>query len=116
MANGLSITFDLLTRTENEAAVRVLIPALDCPNPVVQEGALIALLKRRTAAGGSEILDRMSRMKPEWKTVIRQHRGRLTGDLRDAVLGTDPGLCENGCRAAVTFRDYDLVPTLLTAL
>ena len=55
-------------------------------------------------------------MKPEWKTIIRQHRGRLTGALRDAILGTDPGLCENGCRAAVMFRDYDLVPTLLTAL
>ena len=53
--------------------------------------ALIALLKRRTAAGGREILDRMSRMKPEWKTIIRQHRGRLTGALRDAILGTDPG-------------------------
>ena len=116
MANGLSLTFDLLTRTDNEAAVQALIPALDCPNLAVQEGALIALLKRRTPAGGREILDRMSRMKPEWKTIIRQHRGRLTGALRDAILGTDPGLCENGCRAAVMFRDYDLVPTLLTAL
>src|SRR5208282_195047 len=55
-------------------------------------------------------------MTPEWKTIICQHRGRLTGALRDAVLGTDPGLCENGCRAAVMFRDYDLVPTLLAAL
>jgi HEAT repeat protein len=114
--SGLSITLDLLTRTENEAAVQVLIPALDAPNPTVQEGALIALLKRRTAAGGREILDRMAGMKPEWKTIIRQHRGRLTGALREAILGTDAGLCENGCRAAVMFRDYDLLPTLLTAL
>ena len=116
MASGLSITFDLLTSTDNEAAVQVLIPALDSTNPVVQEGALIALLKRRTAAGGREILNRMSQMKPEWKTIIRQHRGRLTGALRDAILGTDVGLCENGCRAAVMFRDYDLIPPLLTAL
>jgi len=116
LASGLSITFDLLTSTNNEAAVQVLIPALDCANPAVQEGALIALLKRRTAAGGREILDRMSRMKPEWKTIIRQHRGRLTGALRDAVLGIDAGLCENGCKTAVMFRDYDLIPTLLNAL
>jgi HEAT repeat protein len=116
MPKGLSITFDLLTRSDNEAAVQVLIPALDCPNPTIQEGALIALLKRRTVAGGREILDRMSRMKPEWKTIIRQHRGRLTGALRDAILGAEAGLCENGCRAAVMFRDYDLVPTLLTAM
>jgi hypothetical protein len=116
LASGLSITLDLLTGTANEAAVNVLIPALDSPKTAIQEGALIALLKRRTAAGGREILDRMSRMKPEWKTIIRQHRGRLTGALRDAILSTDAGHCENGCRAAVVFRDYDLVPTLLTVL
>ncbi len=114
--NGLAITLDLLIHTENEAAVQLLIPALDCPNLAVQEGTLVALLKRRTVAGGREILDRMSGMKPEWKTIIRQHRGRLTGALRDAILGTDPDLCEKGCRAAVMFRDYDLVPTLLSAL
>jgi hypothetical protein len=116
VANGLSITFDLLTSTENEAAVQVLIPALDSPSPIVQEGALVALLKRRTAAGGREILDRMPGMKPEWKTIIRQHRGRLTGALREAILGADRELCENGCQAAVMFRDYDLAPTLLAAL
>ncbi len=113
---GLATTLELLTRTENEAAVQVLIPALDCPDPTVQEGALVALLKRRTAAGGREILDRMPRMKPEWKTIIRQHRGRMTGALRDAILGRDPELCEKGCRAAVMFRDYDLLPTLLAVL
>src|SRR5271157_4225702 len=103
MANGLSITFNLLTRTDNEAAVQVLIPALDCPDQAVQEGALVALLKRRTAAGGREILDRMPSMKPEWKTIIRQHRSRMTGALRDAILGSDSELCEKGCRAAVLF-------------
>jgi HEAT repeat protein len=114
--SGLATTLELLTRTDNEAAVQVLIPALDCPDQAVQEGSLVALLKRRTAAGGREILDRMPRMKPEWKTIIRQHRGRLTGALRDAILSSDRQQCEKGCRAAVTFRDYDLVPTLLTVL
>lgn len=79
MAFGLSTTLELLTGTDNEAASQVLIAALDAINPAVQEAALVALLKRRTAAGGREIIDRLSRMKPEWKTAIRQHRGRLTG-------------------------------------
>ncbi len=96
--------------------MQVLIAALDCPDQAVQEGALVALLKRRTPAGGREILDRMPGMKPEWKTIIRHHRGRMTGALRDAILGDDRELCEKGCRAAVMFRDYDLVSTLLTAL
>lgn len=116
MASGLATTLDILTRTENEAAVQVLVPALDCDDQAVQEGALVALLKRRTPAGGREILDRMTRMKPEWKTIIRQHRGRMTGALRDAILGEDRELCEKACCAAVMFREYDLLPTLLTAL
>jgi HEAT repeat protein len=116
LASGLATTLELLTNTDNEAAVQVLIPALDCPDPAVQEGALVALLKRRTAAGGREILDRLAQMKPEWKTIVRQHRSRMTGAIRDAILDNDDSVCEKGCRAAVTFRDYDLMSTLLTAL
>lgn len=113
---GLATTFELLADTENEAAVRVLLPALDSSSPAIQEGALIAILKRRNPAGGREILNRMPRMKPEWKAIIRQHQGRMTGTLREAILGTDPELCENGCRATVLFREYDLIPTLLNVL
>ena len=116
MEGGLAITFDLLTRTPNEAAVSVLLPALDSPDPAIQEAALVAIFRRRTMSGGREILDRMPRMKPEWKAIIRQHRGRMTRTLRDAILGTDPVLCENACRATVWFGDYDLVPTLLSAM
>ena len=39
LASGLSITLDLLTKTENEAATQVLIRALDSADPAVQEGA-----------------------------------------------------------------------------
>ena len=116
MDEGLATTFELLKTTDNEAAVRVLIPALDSTDPTVQEGALVAILSRRYPAGGREILARMPRMKPEWKAIIRQHHGRLTGAIRDAILGADMQLCENGCQAAVSFREYDLIPTLLRAL
>jgi HEAT repeat protein len=112
----LKTTFALLTNTDNEAAVRVLIPALDSKNSTIQEGALISLLKRRTTAGGREILDRISQMKPEWRTIIRQHRGRLTATLREAVLSGDPIAFENACRAALIFYDYDLIPILLSVL
>jgi HEAT repeat protein len=114
--SGIEITLNLLTRTDNESAVPVLIAALDSPDPAIQEGALVAMLHRRNPAGGREILDRLPRMKPDWKAIVRQYHGRLTQTLRDAILGSDSQLCENGCRATVLFRDYDLIPTLLSAL
>jgi HEAT repeat protein len=116
VGEGLATTLELLTATDNEAAVRVLISALDSPNPAIQEGALSAILHRRHPAGGQEILRRMPKMKPEWKAVVRQHHGRMTGALRDAILGSDPQMCCNACQAATWFQEYDLIPTLLTAI
>jgi hypothetical protein len=92
------------------------LTALDSPDQAIQQGALVALLTRRNPAGGREILDRMSRMKEEWKSIIRQHHGRMTGALRDAILSTDSAQCENGYRVTLLFHEYDLIPALLSAL
>ena len=116
MGGGLATTFELLSRTENEAAVPVLVAALDHASPAIQEGALVALLNRRPATGGREILDRMSQLKPEWKAIVQRHEGRLTGALRDAILGSDAQRCAAACGVAVSFREYDLIPTLLGSL
>ncbi|MBN2578090.1 MAG: HEAT repeat domain-containing protein [Pirellulales bacterium] len=112
----MTTTFRVLSKTENEAAVPVLVPALDSPDPAIQEGALRALLSRRNPAGQREILRRLQDFPPSWKTVIREFPGRLTSTLRDAVLSSDESLCLNACLAAVMFRDYDLIPTLLAAM
>jgi HEAT repeat protein len=116
MSGGLATTFRVLTKTENEAAVPVLIPALDSPDAAIQEGALTALLFRRNQAGQREIVRRIENMPSRWKEIIRGNPGRLTGALRDAVLSPDEKLCLNACQAAVMFREYDLIPTLLTAV
>jgi HEAT repeat protein len=116
VGEGLATTFEWLSRTDNEAAVPVLIAALDHASQTIQEGALVALLNRRPPAGGREILDRMSQLKPEWKAIVQQHEGRLTGALRDAIQGTDARRCAAACSLAVSFREYDLIPTLLASL
>ena len=59
MSEGLKTTFRLLSETENEAAIWVLIPALDSPNVSIREEALAAILKRRSPAGHREILRRL---------------------------------------------------------
>jgi len=116
MSQGLAATFKVLTHTDNEAAVGVLLAALDCPHPPVQEGALRALLNRRSPQGGREILRRLDGLSPRWKEIIGRYHGRLTGTLRDTIVGTDEEMAERGCRAAVWFREYDLVPALLNVI
>ena len=116
MSEGLSRTFEVLGQTRNDAAVRVLVPALDSSRDAIQGGALRTLLRRRSLVGGGEILSRLPTMNDRCKRILRRSHGRLTGSLRDALLGTDRQLCLNACQATVLFREYDLVPVLLNLL
>ncbi len=116
MSEALATTFRVLAKTDNEAAVRVLTAALDSPHAAIQEGALRAILTRRSPAGGRELLRRLHTLPQSWKEIIRQRHGSMTQTLRDAVLGTDRQMFLNGCRAAVWFREYDLIPALLNLL
>ena len=42
--SGLTITLEVLSKTHNEAAVDLLLAALDHPQATIREGALEALL------------------------------------------------------------------------
>jgi HEAT repeat protein len=116
MSDGLATTFNVLSKTDNESTVRILLPALDSPNATIQEGALSALLSRRNPSGLGEILRRIPLLSQRWKYIIQQHAGRMTGTMRDAMLGSDETQYLNACKGAVMFSDYDLIPTLLTAM
>ncbi len=116
VSEGLATTLAVLQKTENEAAVRALVPALDSPDHAIQDGALKALLLRKNRTGHREILRRLPRMPTRWRAIVRQHQGRLAGALRDAMLGVDLQMSLIACEAAIWFQEYDLLPTLLNAL
>jgi len=116
VTEGLKTTLQLLATTSNEAAVRVLVPGLDSPSALVREGALSAILSRRSPAGHREVLRRLGTADEGSRAIIEERRGRMTQAVRDAVLSGDRRLCVNGCRAAVWFREYDLIPALVNVL
>ncbi len=113
MSQGLGTTLELLGHTLNEAAVRVLLPALDSPRVAIREGALEAILARRSPAGHRELVSRLHAVDEPSRQIIRRHSSRLTQALRDAILGEECQSFSNACRAAVWFREYDLVPALI---
>lgn len=116
MSPGLETTIRLLSETRNEAAVRVLIPALASPSAAIRQYALATILSRRNPAGHREVLRLLHTFDERSKQILHQHRSRMTHALRDAVLGSDPQLCTNGCFAAIWFREYDLIPALVNCL
>lgn len=113
---GIAKTIELLCQTGNEAAVPPLLAALNSPHRKIEEGALEAILIRRSLVGQREILRRMDTICDRWHTIIESHRGRMTQAIRDAILDRDEVTCRNGCSAAVRFREYDLIPTLVNAI
>lgn len=115
-SQGLKTTLELLSTTENEAAVRALVAALDSPHAAIRDGAFEAILARRSPAGFKEFVRRLHTFGQRWMDRLRDHSARLRQALRDAVLGTDLQVLTNGCRAAVWLGEYDLVPTLLKIL
>jgi HEAT repeat protein len=112
---GLAQTFALLAETRNEAALDVLLPALDSPVVLIQEASLQALLARRNPVAQRAVLSRLHRDTERWKAIIGDGRGQLTHALREGVLGSDPQLCANACQAILWFREYDLMQSLVTA-
>ncbi len=113
---GLQETLRLLTETANEAAVPVLLAALDAPDPVIHEGALTAILGRRRGGGAKALVQRWSRLSERWKQQIARHPRRIAAAVRDAVLSSDGELCANGCEAILAIREFDLIPALVTSL
>lgn len=116
MSGGLQTTLDLLCRTSNEAALKVLIPSLDSPLASIREGALLALLGRRNKSGHREVIRRLHTMDDRGREVVCQRGGRMSATLRWAILGEDRRLCVNACRAAVWLRDYDRLSAMLSVL
>ncbi len=112
----MQTTFELLGATPNDAAVNVLIPALDSGEPAIAEGALSAIFERRSVAGQREVLRRLHTINDRWRLIIEQARGRMSQALRDALLSGDRQLCVNACQAILWLREYDLMPALINAL
>ncbi len=115
MSAELQITLDVLAKTGNDAAVDVLVPALDSADESIQEGALRALLTRRTPAGHRELVRRWNLLDERLRSLVAEHPGRISGAVRDAILSRDGRLCANGCDAAQFIHEYDLMPALINA-
>jgi hypothetical protein len=113
---ALAKTFEILQSTANEAAVGVLIPALDSADQEIQERALRALLVRRSVTGLREVLGRWHKLDRRLKAVISEYPGQMAQALRDSLLVDNPQTCANACQAVLWVREYHLLPALVTAM
>jgi HEAT repeat protein len=116
VSTGTRKTLKLLTDTANEAAVPVLLAALDSADRDIQQGALTAILGRRRGAGAKALVKRWGRLRARWKQQIANHPRQIAPAVRDAILSREGELCANGCEALLSIREFELIPALVTGI
>ena len=113
MKSGLEKTCLHLKKTENEAAVEVLIRALDCELSPVRQLALQALLERRSPIGHRAIFDRLPKLE-EHRAIISERPERLVRAVRDALKISDKASGVAAFKAILGFRLYEALPAMVS--
>ena len=116
MNQSLQKTLQFLARTENEAAVEVLIAALDSPFQPTAHGAVAALLQRRSPSGHKEVFRRLPRLDPQCRQIVVQNADRLTPVIDEVLENSGPTEAAAACEAALAYRLYAVIPALARAI
>jgi len=116
MKAGLKATFQFLAKTENEAAVDVLVAGLDCPEASSRHGALRALLDRRSPAGHREVFRKLATLDEASRAIVNERSERISDAVTETLQNPDPQACAAACDAIVSFRLYGALPAVVALL
>lgn len=116
MKAPLETTFQFLAKTENEAAMDILIAGLECPDPVTRLGALRAILDRRNPEGHREVFRRLTSLDKQAREIVAERSERLVDAARDALGSPSRDVCAAACNAIASFRLYQVIPALVAEL
>ncbi len=86
---GLELTYETLATTRNEAAVDVLIAALDDPNAANRRRALGALLRRTEPRSSQQVLENWDKLNADDLRVLRPKKSWLADTIDQALRGND---------------------------
>jgi len=114
LSTGLATTLEVLASSRNDACNPLLLATLESSEPAVYDGALKAIIARRSKAGHLAVLQRWHQLSPQQREYLQEGRGRMSGALRDAVLSADDQLFNNACELVEHFDEFDLTSTLVT--
>jgi HEAT repeat protein len=114
--SSLNATFQFLAKTENEAAVDVLIAGLDGADHTTRDLALRAVLDRHSPAGHYEVFRRLRTLDARCRQIISGRPDRLARVVRGALQSRESEVSTAACEAVLSFRLYDAMPALVAVL
>ena len=116
MKSGLKKTFQYLKKTENEAAVELLIQGLDSKFDTVRAESLRALLERRSPVGHRAVFARLPEFDKSDLEIVGERPDRMVRVVTEALTTADTATCMKALTAVLTFRLYSIMPALTAVL
>ncbi|MBN2474303.1 MAG: HEAT repeat domain-containing protein [Pirellulales bacterium] len=116
MSAGFKTTFQHLTKTENEAAVDLLVATLDSPHAASRQAAVKALLDRRSPEGHRAVFQRLADLDESSRAIINERPERLSATVTERLQDPDLQTCQAACDAIVALRLFGALPDVISVL
>jgi len=87
---GLQLTYETLGETRNEAAVDVLLAALDDADADNRASALTSLLLRKEPRAPEQVLENWSKLSPDDLSLLRSNKDWMSASVEQALGKTEP--------------------------
>jgi len=108
---GQELTYEILGTSTNEAAIDVLIAALDDPDATTRRLALCALTSRNEARAAELVLQNWSKLRPDDLRILRPKKKWLSGAVA-AALESDGSLTLTAISATKTLQLTEVISPL----
>ncbi len=113
MANGVDLTMQLLAKSQNKAASRLLERAVQSSHEATGQAAGKILIASRGSKGAFEIIRHYDPTDEKLVGIILESRDKIQSSLYAAIESTDKPLARNAFRIIYTQRFYEALPFLL---
>ncbi len=113
MSHPIDKTLQLLGKSKNKAASRLLESALSSSNETVRRLAGRELVSSRGVRGLTELIQHTDHPDENTLVVFDEYREKTFAALRGAVVSKDPQLCRNAFRIILARQYFEMLPSLL---
>ena len=112
MTRGVGLTFQVLAKSKNQAAVSLLESAFHSTNAIVRKLAGNVLVSRRSGRGLEAIIRHFDVSDLDLVELVNSNRAKLMPGLHGAIVNKDAELARQAIRLAYSQNFYEVLPTL----
>ena len=112
MTRGIDLTFQVIARSKNRAALGLLESAFQSTSEEVRKLAGRILASRRAGQGLEAIIRHFDPSDHEIVELVNSNREKLIPGLHGAIVNEDTTLAQQAFRLAYTQEFYEVLPTL----